>query len=146
MYNINPAIWGPHFWKMMHYITLAYSDTPTDIEKQNFKNFFLSIKHVIPCETCRDNFARHFDSNPLTDSVLSSRYNLINWLLNIHNIVNRETNQKEITYQEFLEEYNNNSTLKNNNIITLKLDRSVINTLLIVILIIIIIIYIKSRN
>jgi hypothetical protein len=46
---ITPEIWGPHGWKFMHYVALAYPAKPTEEDKKNYKIFFESIQNILPC-------------------------------------------------------------------------------------------------
>jgi hypothetical protein len=103
--NIDPSIWGPSLWKSLHYITIAYPDNPTNIDKQNMKLFFGSIGQILPCEKCRLNFSRHLVIYPLTDEVLSSRFDLVNWLINVHNEVNKMNGKKVLSYDEVMDIY-----------------------------------------
>lgn len=102
---MNPQIWGPHAWIFLHSITLSYPDHPTIQDKTNTKNFFISLKNILPCYKCRNNYLRHLDDYPLTDKILSSRQNLIKWLIDIHNIVNLETGKKEMNYNDVMKQY-----------------------------------------
>jgi hypothetical protein len=106
-YNINPSLWGPHCWKFMHYLTMSYPDEPTQMDKDKIKRFFLAIGDIIPCENCRVHFALNLKNSPLTDKVLESRYNLINWLKDIHNEVNSRNGKKTYTYDDIINEYSN---------------------------------------
>ena len=105
MNNINPSLWGGDFWRAMHYITISYPDNPRDRDKENMNLFFQSVGRILPCEKCRVHFAQNLLKYPLTDDVLSSRYNLINWLRNIHNEVNKELNKKQWSYQDVIDYY-----------------------------------------
>jgi hypothetical protein len=105
LYNINPSLWGSSCWKFMHYVTIAYPENPTQQDKDKIKKFFLSIADVIPCENCRVHFAINLKKYELTDNILGSRYNLINWLKDIHNEVNIRTNKKTYTYEDVINEY-----------------------------------------
>lgn len=105
MYNLDPTLWGPHLWKFSHYFTIAYPDNPTDEDKIKYKTYFLSLQNYLPCEKCRYNYKRHLNEVPLTDEVLKSRYNLINWLINFHNIVNVENGKPKYSYDDFVNEY-----------------------------------------
>lgn len=98
--NIEPSIWGPSGWTFMHYITLSYPDEPTYQDKTNMKNFFNNVKNVLPCEKCRINFDKHLEKYPLSDDILNSRFDLINWLINIHNEVNIMNNKPVFTYEK----------------------------------------------
>lgn len=137
LYNINPQLWGNSCWDFMHYLTIAYPDEPNDDDKLKIKNFFLSIKDVLPCEKCRIHFAINLQNTPLNDYVLSSRYNLINWLRNIHNEVNTRQNKKIFSYDEVIKKYSNKYNNYNVEILTF---------ILIILLIIIIIIYYKIKK
>jgi Erv1 / Alr family len=105
LYNINPASWGPYYWKAMHYLTVAYPNNPTESDKEDVKQFFLSVGRVLPCEKCRAHFAKNLQNYPLTETVLSSRYNLVNWLKDIHNEVNTWSGKKQWSYDEVVNEY-----------------------------------------
>lgn len=142
MYNINPLLWGPHLWKFMHYLTLSYPDNPNIDEQNKFRNFFTMIGQYLPCEKCRVNYKTNIQTLPLTDVVLSSRNNLIKWLFDLHNIVNKETGKTQLTYDKFNDIYLNNKQEENdNNNIQYKYGILII---LAVILIILFIIYKKS--
>ena len=45
--------WGPGGWAFMHTITFNYPLNPTDDDKQHYKNFFQSLKYILPCNYCR---------------------------------------------------------------------------------------------
>ena len=136
LYNLNPTTWGSHYWKAMHYLTIAYPDEPTDIDKTNVKQFFTSVGKILPCEKCRVHFAQHLQKYPLSDIVLSSRYNLINWLKDIHNEVNLEFNKKIWTYDDVIDEYGDQTDKHSCGL-------EIATICLLVLIVIIILIYIK---
>lgn len=103
--NISPEKWGPYFWQAMHYLTVAYPDNPTENDKNNVRNFFESVKNILPCERCRSHFLMHLKKYPLSDNVLMSKYNLVNWLLNIHNEVNIMNGKSTWTYNDIIKKY-----------------------------------------
>ena len=93
---MGPDTWGPHGWKFIHFITMAYPDHPSRYDKQNYKNFFLNLSHVIPCSLCADNYKDHLRQYPLTEEVLSNQENLMKWGIKMHNLVNEENQKKNI--------------------------------------------------
>jgi len=103
--SINSDFWGSSGWKLLHYITLSYPDNPTAIDKKNMKNFFASFQTVIPCKTCATNFKKHMTKYPLTDNILSSRRNLVHWLIDIHNEVNKLLGKPILSYAKALSLY-----------------------------------------
>lgn len=103
--NINPKQWGPQSWAFMHYVTLAYPDHPTNEEKENIKIFFNLVGKILPCDSCRQNFFKHMDLHPLTDEVVENQLNLVNWLINIHNEVNKMHGKEILTYDDVINIY-----------------------------------------
>ena len=103
--NISPDIWGSSAWIYLHYVTLSYPDNPTDKERHNMHNFFSMVKETLPCDKCRQNFNNHLRNNPLTENVLSTRYNLVNWLLNMHNEVNVSMGKSTMSYDDLINMY-----------------------------------------
>lgn len=99
---MKPEVWGPHAWIFLHSITLEYPDYPTGEDKRNMSNFMNSLKYVLPCEKCRINFENHLEQYPLTNDILSSKSNLIKWLIDIHNSVNKMNNKRVLSYEESL--------------------------------------------
>lgn len=120
---LSPNIWGPHGWKFIHYVTLAYPiNNPDDETKKNYKNFFTMLQFVLPCKVCANHYAENLNKMPLTDEVLSSRENLVKWAIDIHNIVNVSKNKPIMKYEEALkaigtdEQCKENIVTSNNNI------------------------------
>ena len=106
--NISPNLWGPHLWKFMHLFTLSYPNEPTEDEKDIAYNFFTSIQTILPCEKCRYNFKNHLET--LTEEVLDSNENLVKWLFDIHNEVNKATGKPIFSFDDFINIYINNNT------------------------------------
>lgn len=101
---IKPSIWGPHGWKFMHYVSLGYPNNPTENDKLNYKTFYTSLQHILPCAKCANNYSHNLIKYPI-DNHLGSRDTLIRWVIDIHNQVNNETNKKEYNYEEALDLY-----------------------------------------
>lgn len=138
--NIDPTIWGSCSWKFMHYITMGYPEQPSEEVKKNTYNFYISLKYLLPCEKCRSNFSYHLTKHPLTDTILSSKNNLINWLIDIHNEVNISIGKPTMTYNEALDIYKNENQSYFENI-----DLRMLTVIITIILILLIIIVIKFR-
>jgi len=102
---MDPKWWGPHCWFFIHSVTLGYPDNPTEVDKQNFKQFFESIGKVLPCNKCRNNYKQHLTKLPLDDSTLSSRDKLVRWLIDVHNEVNIATQKSPVSYETAIETF-----------------------------------------
>lgn len=96
--SINPEVWGPHGWKFLHYVTLGYPTKPTNEDKNNYAIFFKSLSSVLPCEKCSVNYKKNIIEYPIEEA-LDTKEKLIDWLINIHNMVNREL-KKDILSNE----------------------------------------------
>ena len=103
---MDPEIWGPSAWIFLHTITLNYPNNPTIYDKQNYKNFFTNLHHILPCEWCSKNYKQHLQKYPI-DNYLNTKKNLVQWLINIHNEVNIIFNKNTIDYSEFINIYKN---------------------------------------
>ena len=102
---MDPTIWGEPGWKFLHNITFAYPLNPTPEDKNWYKIFFVSAGRVLPCQVCRENYNGHLLQYPLNEEALSSRNNMINWLLNVHNAVSLSLNEGYITREEMISRY-----------------------------------------
>jgi hypothetical protein len=101
---MNPEIWGPGAWLFLHSITLAYPNNPTQLDKENYKTFFETLKNVIPCKKCSYNYSKNIKDNDISEH-LDSKVSLVKWLVNIHNQVNIENNKKTMEYEDVIKEY-----------------------------------------
>ena len=68
---------------------------------------------VIPCKLCADHYVKIVEQIPITNGVLENNETLFKWTVDIHNMVNAQTNKREFTYKEALIFYT--KTLPNNN-------------------------------
>ena len=106
---ITPDIWGPHGWKFLHYISFGYPENPTINIKNQYKNFFLSLEHVLPCVRCANHYRENLSKYSL-DEALTNRDSLIRWVIDIHNDVNRDNNKKVYDYDEAIQLYTQTQT------------------------------------
>lgn len=89
--NMRTKSWGPPAWFSATCFLMGYPKTnPTKTQKKTYKNFMILFGKVLPCNLCRDSYAKFIKELPLTDSVLSCRKNLVNWFFKIHNKVNKK--------------------------------------------------------
>lgn len=103
--NISPKIWGQAYWDTIYYVVMSYPIDPTDDDKIHVRDFFEKLQHILPCETCRYHYSKHLTATPLTDEVMSSNQNLLKWIININNDVNRRTGKNEVTIDYIIKHY-----------------------------------------
>ena len=102
--NIKPSVWGPHGWKFMHFVSLGYPENPSQEDKRQYKEFYESLQHILPCGACAQNYKLNLQRTPI-DNSLDSRDTLIKWVIDIHNRVNQETGKKTLIHEEALNLY-----------------------------------------
>ena len=99
---MDPELWGPKLWYFLHTISFEYEPTPNS--KNEYAIFFNSLKHIIPCNTCKKHYEEFLIDNPVENS-LDSKDSIIRWVLKCHNNVNKINNKREWSYEELIEKY-----------------------------------------
>lgn len=111
---LSPIMWGNSIWACIHYIALGAPAHLTQQDKQNYKNFYLMIGHVLPCQKCSHNFQKHLFEIPI-DNYLSTKDQLFEWTVKLHNLVNQEQNKPQWSVEQAKLYYlNNNKPIKYN--------------------------------
>ena len=88
------SVWGPSFWHVLHTISVNYPINPTCEDKEHYKTFIMSLKHVLPCKYCRDNLTKNLKILPLNSEALKNRENFSKWMYKLHEIVNKYLGKK----------------------------------------------------
>ena len=102
------TVWGPSTWHLLHTISFNYPDAPTAEEKTQYRDFILSLKHVLPCGKCRTNLIKNFNKLPLTMGHMKSRATFSKYIYRLHELINRMLKKKSVlTYAAVKERYEN---------------------------------------
>jgi len=107
--NLMTDIWGPHLWFSLHCITFGYPDNPTNEDKSNYRNFFISLSNVLPCNKCKESYKKFISTGitVLTEKTFENRTSLTKWLYLLHQTVNEKIGiDYGVTYQDILDKYN----------------------------------------
>lgn len=109
-YNSNDGflttVWGPTQWHMLHTISFNYPTNPTDEQKNNYRNYILSLQNVLPCGACRKNLTNNLKNYPLTMKHMKNRTTFSKYIYNLHEIVNEMLNKKSgLSYCDVRERY-----------------------------------------
>jgi hypothetical protein len=102
--SMPPDVWGPIFWNAMHIVSLAYPAQPTEEDKAGTRAFFESLATVIPCPICRTHYKEMIAASP---PAVNSKGELIVWVWEIHNEVNKMLKKPEMSMDDFLERMKN---------------------------------------
>ena len=75
-------------------MSFNYPVNPTKEDKKHYKDFILSLQHVLPCKHCRLNLKKNFKALPLTNNDMKNRDSFSRYVYNLHEIVNRMLQKK----------------------------------------------------
>jgi hypothetical protein len=105
--ELDPKIWGPHYWFFLHTIAITYPLTPNDVTKKKYYDLIQNLPLFIPVERIGNNFSKMLDKYPVTP-YLDSRESFIKWMHFIHNKVNQHLGYPELTMIEAMDKYYHN--------------------------------------
>ena len=100
----NNNIWGPPAWTFLHTVTYNYPENPTEDDKRNYHNFFMNLQHILPCEKCKEHYKQNIQKYDLNNS-LGSRQELVKWLIDLHNDVNKDNGKSVWSYSDVFNKY-----------------------------------------
>lgn len=87
--GIDPEIWGPSGWKMLHGISFMKNKKPT-------KAWFLNLRYVIPCCTCQENFKMH------TEALGDMHADIRKWVYKLHTRVNKMKSKENLLFSDLV--------------------------------------------
>lgn len=85
--DYDPSKWGPKEWFSLEVEALGYPDNPEPEHINAMRNRIEGLRYILPCGSCRGNFAGYLAKRGLTDNDLSSKYNLLKYIVDLHNHV-----------------------------------------------------------
>lgn len=101
---MEPNMWGPIYWSFLFSTVLGYPLEPgIDIQSAYYR-FFRLLEQVLPCGICKANYAEHFRNIPL-NFYLYSRKALMEWVLILHNEVNRSLGKPPLMLEQAIHKY-----------------------------------------
>ena len=102
----DPNVWGPNYWFFIHTLGFLYPDMPTDGEKKKFYNLIQCLPDFMPHDKISNKFKDILDEYPVS-SYLNSKESFLKWIHFIHNKINVLIDKKEMSYLDFVNQYNN---------------------------------------
>lgn len=142
--NVNPKLWGPYFWKVLHVTSYGYPNNPSASDKETYKQFIINFMRILPCDKCshdaKNKVYMYTDSE--WETLLSNRDNIMRWTYDFHDEVNKKLKKTSITFDEYNKVYftEENFTL-NGLVCNTKTERLIIVSLILVIVILLIMHY-----
>lgn len=105
--TLDPKVWGPHYWFVLHTIAISYPIKPNDVIKKKYYDFIQNIPLFLPIEEIGNNFSKLLDKYPVTP-YLDSRQSLVRWAHFIHNKINASLNLPNLTLEQSMTHYYEN--------------------------------------
>jgi len=100
------SVWGPSLWHYLHTMSFNYPISPSKEEKKRYKNFIMSLRHVLPCKYCRINMKKNLKAVPLNNKALKNRTNFSKWMYCLHEHINKMLKKKSgLNYCQIRERY-----------------------------------------
>lgn len=100
------TVWGPSVWMFLHTMSFNYPVEPTEEDKNNYRNFVLSLKDVLPCKYCRMNLVKNFKQLPLTMADMKNRETFSKYIYELHELVNTMLQKKSnLSYDDVRERF-----------------------------------------
>ena len=109
--SLAPEYWGSSTWKTMFSIAYAYPPVPTKDERVAANNYFNSLKYLLPCADCRQHYRELLKSLPVEKSTVS-KVELLKWLEEVSNRVNKMLEKDQIKFQKIYEEMSRVKTVQ----------------------------------
>jgi hypothetical protein len=99
-------LWGPALWHSLHTMSFNYPVNPTSEDKKHYRDYILSLQHVLPCKYCRQNLKTNFKSMPLTMNHMKNRETFSRYIYDLHELVNKMLKKKSgLSYCDVRERY-----------------------------------------
>jgi hypothetical protein len=104
MTNLDPKIWGPHYWFFLHTIAMSYPVHPNAVTKKKYYDFVQNIPLFIPVESMAGEFSKLLDQYPV-QPYLDNKESFIRWMWFIHNKINKKLEKPQISLSDFYVKY-----------------------------------------
>jgi len=100
------SVWGAGMWHFLHTMSFNYPVKPCCQEKQNYYNFIINLRNILPCGKCRKNLCNNFKKLPLKRKHMESRATFSKYVYDLHELINDMLNKKSgLSYEEVRERY-----------------------------------------
>jgi len=104
MTNLDPKVWGPHYWFFLHTISMSYPIHPNGVTKKKYYDFVQNIPLFIPVESMASEFSKLLDQYPV-QPYLDNKESFVRWMWFIHNKINKKLEKPQISLNDFYVKY-----------------------------------------
>ena len=101
---LDPEVWGPFYWFVLHTIALSYPTHPNETIKKKYYDFLQNMPLFLPITTMGNKFSELLDKYPVTP-YLDSQPSFVKWVHFIHNKINVSLDKPELTMEDAMVAY-----------------------------------------
>ena len=101
-----PTEWGRSAWKFLHACSFAFPENPTRKQRQSALSVLNNLGDILPCPVCREHYTDNIAMNPPR---VANKQEFSQWLVELHNAVNRSRQQKEVDFESVRRHYEDNT-------------------------------------
>ena len=101
---MDPSVWGPKLWFVIHTVALNFPDNPSYEDKRHYEDFFNNLTFMIPCDKCRIHYTDRLRKNPVINH-LDNSDKLFRYTIHLHNDVNKSLHKPLLTYDDVIKNY-----------------------------------------
>ena len=101
---LDPSIWGPHYWFVLHTIAISYPKYPNSVTKKKYYEFIQNLPLFLPNEGMGAEFSKLLEKYPV-QPYLDNRESFIKWMNFIHNQVNKQLEKPFMSLEDFYKHY-----------------------------------------
>ena len=102
--QLDPEVWGSHYWFFLHTVAHSYPLTPNAITKRKYYDLIQNLPLFIPQADIGNKFSELLNKYPVTP-YLDSRESFVRWMHFIHNKINLILRKEEISLMEANDRY-----------------------------------------
>jgi len=101
---LDPKVWGPHYWFVLHTIALTYPAHPNEVIKKKYYDFIQNLPLFLPVPEIGNIFVTLLDKYPVTP-YLDSQQSFVKWMNFIHNKINLALELPEVSLDDAMLAY-----------------------------------------
>ena len=101
---MDPTVWGPSYWFVLHTIAFNYPQHPTTIQKKIHYRLVHNLHEFLPSKSIANIFVKMLEKYPVTP-YLDTQKDFIKWMHFIHNKINVRLDKPTITLQEHYNQF-----------------------------------------
>ena len=105
--ELDPSVWGPHYWFVLNTIVLHYPKSPNKSIKKKYYNLIQNVPLFLPNMNIKKKFNDLLNEFPVSP-YLDTRESFTRWIHFIHNKINKSMGKNEISLSCFLNNYYKN--------------------------------------